>query len=963
MTIRIPGSKQKAKGSSSSRVDFPGSGASDSLSVIPTPEGFEFAATLTDATAPATYQIALDTHGLVATIDADGYTIDLSDPAAADPKAIVGTISAPSVRDGSGAAAPASVVSVALDSKAKALRKGETLVAYTIDPSYLDDHSRLFPVVLDPSVCIHYGDSGCQSTSVSDASIVSPAARWNNDRAGDFVGTDQGTGHAERTLLWFSLPDLLLAANAGEGAAVTSASLTLRQMANVGTAGSSFRAEMNGSGFDPNSVIWSGPGTTTPVSPWVLPCGSYDCALSFDLTAMAQAWYVRSGAARTNFGLAVVSNSAASEELQFEKVGSGAVSPVLTVNYVPGGYKMTFDPLLGPDFAPSSMVAGRSVTLPIDVTNVGSANAVIWNNCGSQPSDCWSVGYRWFDSKGTPAGSGKTTIGTQTSPGSQTGWVNLAVTPPSNPGQYTIRLDMVHTVNGADLWMSDWAQPSLYYARAKVSSSPSNVHWGGLSIVEREEYPIAVVASAVSGGAVKSTTLPDGSTASIDLWTHNLIYSGSTGLGFADLGTNIGLGYYYSAGDRNSLPGTTKAAGWYTNYDERIEPGTGGATYMYRDPSGNVYPVNTTGDGALASGAPVRVDRQAVTVMDENLLPGAWSGGTPNLSTSYASNGTHSYSIPASAAGAGAYIDVYASPAAVPTTGAPKISLNAYPTITFNAKTDSDPGAGFGINITDTTTNVPHWFVYTVGADWSLPAGYYKLNVAQSPAAATGVTVTDNLLQSASSAFGSSIADNYVVNSVALIGRGGAGNDYFDAIQFAGRAWSLLGVSAWTRGSSSRESSDVNPTNPMASPFQVAATDFAGSPQCDGCVVNGSTLSTAVGSYPYVGWSWKQVGGSTIGVAFKVKDSRTGVENWMTYYSGVTPPQGAPNPVQVSPGSPTNWTPVVRNLLEDFKAALRLLRRPQSGRDQPVRQLATDARPGNADRFCLSGRRFRLWPL
>jgi RHS repeat-associated protein len=930
LTVRVPGAARASKSASLSEVDFAGSTTSDSFAALPTANGFEFAATLSDSSAPTTYKLALNTHGLVASVDPDGLTVDLRDPAATNPSAIVGTISAASLQANDGEVAPPSAVTVSLNPNALGLRANETLLTYAIDPTWLQASGRSFPVVLDPSACIAYNSSDCGYGNIKDTFVFNGTVSnsyqvgWTVDRVGStHLSDNYGLMYP---LVWFDLPKL------GDGAVITKADLDERVYENWGPAGQGMHAVMNTSGFNMQTK-WSNKPTLNQSmqTASVATCTTRRCLMDFDTTTIVRAWYGHSATYASNFGLLLALDTYSNKEVYLYNytdqpgVNPDYLRPRLVITYQDASYSMAFDQALGPDFAPSSAVAGGTMNLPITVSNKSDET---WYPCtGSNTADCWTVGYRWYPASGAPTsskGSALLPSGGVAINGSS-GTLNLPVAVPSAPGQYTLRLDMVHTVNGVDLWSSDWAYQSSYYARVKVSSSPSNVHWGGLSPVEREEYPISVVTSLPSAGTTESVSLPDGSSAAIDLWTKNLTYGGSTGLGFSDLGTSIGLDWYYSAADVTSIPGVTGAAGWYSTYDERIEPGSGGAAYAYRDSTDNVHPVNYSGDGALTSGTAARLDRPRVTVFDENTVPGAWSGAIPTITTSLADSGTHSLSIPATLTGAGASIGVYAGPVALPVPStAPKISLNQYPNISFAVRTSTDSGVGLGIQVTDSTTqSTPKWFVYTVGADWTLPAGYYKVNKALPSPVGSWVNVYDNALSSVAAAFGSSAQDTYVVNSIALIGRGGGGTDYFDAISFQGGSIPLLSSPVWNTGSAavSSENTDLNPYDTATSALQVNAANFSASPQCySTCTVGGKALSVNLGSNPYATWGWKKIGGTTMAASFHVFDARTNdAGNWITYYAGLTPPPGAPNPIQVSPTVPTSWTMVTRNVLEDAR--------------------------------------------
>jgi RHS repeat-associated protein len=923
----------------------------------------EFSATLADATAPTTYSLALNTHGLLATLDADGMTVDLRDPAAADPTAVVGTISAPALQENTGPAVDPSEITVSLSTDARSLRPGETLLTYAINETWLHDPARSFPILLDPTTCLAYGYSSCPSIGspgMTDTFVASGQTYhqvgWTVDRVGDSTYNDN-YGQMQ-TLLWWNLPTL------GDGEVIKNAQIFVDQYANLGSAGKYIHASLNASGFNMNTAWSNRPALYSIRTDDHGPCGSRHCALSWDVTALVRPWYKQAGSYASNFGVTLALADPTKGELQLDNYTDSvdAHHPKLQITYEPAGYSMVFDPALGPDFAPSTMVAGTTMHLPVIVTNNSKdvSGNYSWLSCSTTPTDCWSLGYRWYNAAGAlDTVTGKLSIPAALAYGANTGSVpmNLPVAAPAGgAGQYTLRLDMVHHYNGLDLWASDAAFQSTYYARAKVSSSPSNVHWAGISPVEREEYPISVVKSIPSGGTTESVSMPDGSSAAVDLWTNNVTYTGSTGLGFADLGTNLGLNYYYSAADSASLPGVLGASDWYTTYDERIEPGTGGAQYAYRDSTDNLHPVSASGDGALTSGVAARVDRPRITWFDENNPIGTWSSPAPTLTTEQHSSGAYSYKIPATTTNAGTIISAYAAPVAVPVpTTAPRIFLNQYPAISLAVETSGTSGAGIGMKITDSTTSASRWFVYTIGADWTLPAGYYKKNI-PAPDLHTWLPESGNVLADASAAFGSKISDTYFVDSIALMGRGGSGYAYYDAISFQGGSATLLDMPSWAGVAPTAESSDINPYDRSEWALQVNAAPFASSPQCLPCTIHAASLAAALTSNPYASWGWKKVGGSTLAASFHVYDTRhpSDSANWITYYAGPTPPPGAINPVQVSPTAPTNWTMVSRNLLEDSRQLFGYYNDSPAG-DSLTGSLAPVPDPVTLDGFALLG--------
>jgi hypothetical protein len=342
-------------------------------------------------------------------------------------------------------------------------------------------------------------------------------------------------------------------------------------------------------------------------------------------------------------------------------------------------------------------------------------------------------------------------------------------------------------------------------SHTKASSSSSNVHLAGKSVVEREEYPISALAPS-GGGESKSSSLPDGSSLSINLWSKVLGYSGSGGVGFSDLGTNIGLDYTYNSGNLTNsnqtvYTGVIGAPGWFTNYDERIEPGTGNALYTYRSSSGSPSSLSVSTDGAL-TGAPGRLDRPRISVFDENLVPGAganyaWSG-TPPVYTNLGSgaySGSHVYQIAASNT-AGTAAPLTAGPdtlGALPGWNPTPISLNTYARLSFAVKTDSDTAAGLGLYVTDNTTKASTWFAYTVGASWSPGTGWLTKNVPGSPAGASWPSVANttslDVLDDVALAMGVSANDSLSASSDRVHRTWRSGQRLLRRHPFRGRVW------------------------------------------------------------------------------------------------------------------------------------------------------------------------------
>jgi len=165
------------------RADFaPQAGGEVQVTAQPTDTGFEFGATFPDAKASPTVTLAISAPGLSPVVDSATGAVMLQDSS--------GTsrieITAPVVAD-AGLPAPAGTVTTAIIGNDAV---GHRMLRYGIDPAYLTDPARVFPVTLDPgvgSVCTRLGGTnGClDSTHYFDTYIATtrrartrPRRRW-----------------------------------------------------------------------------------------------------------------------------------------------------------------------------------------------------------------------------------------------------------------------------------------------------------------------------------------------------------------------------------------------------------------------------------------------------------------------------------------------------------------------------------------------------------------------------------------------------------------------------------------------------------------------------------------------------------------------------------------------------------------------------------------------------------------
>jgi RHS repeat-associated protein len=911
-------------------VEFQGAGNRGAVGVSATELGFAFHVTLDSPAQTPVYHFALDLEGLTASLARDGQSIDLVAAhevgfAAEDGVAGAegGLISPPVLLQGSSEEGisgrnvdvnlarpwdtdlPAWVSSDALD----ALADDEYLLSYRIDPDWLRDPERVFPVILDPTVCIG-GQSGCTSSPPSfDEFIFSynpnaHATGWTVVRTGyDNRTSDGGIYNALRGLFYF--PDITL----GDGRILTSASLELTIDQNFGNAvGKPLQVYRVNRAWATNSVDWGDMTVPTngwdasPISPAVnVPSGT-NPKMTFTVTDLVRSWYTRRGADwKPNIGLMVryVTESASTGETTFRKTTAATVShrPKLTLTYEEPAVAINFDPALGATFAPSTMVAGQLTKLPIRVTNNSGITFDTTN---------WRIGYRWFDNLGTEVGSSAQLLTTAIGPGTTSATFALNVTPPSTIGQYTLRLDLVRVVGGVNRWASDWATPSLYYSRNKAILTSDSTRWTGSSVIQRDEFGIGVTAGGGSQGELRWVTLGDGSRIGVNLGTRNLRLEGDTGLGTADL-IDLALTYGYDRANNSDCSGILDACGWYTNWDERFTPLVGGYTgqaYTYQAPSGDRYFAGIDPEGQLVSGAPVQLERPNVTLWDESNLN--WTVGTPPVvSTAYAYSGTHSLSI--SAANTGTEASFFA------------VDPRHYPVVSLWVKSTGTNKAAIGFRIVDLDNgSAVTWFFYTFGStSWSVP-GFPSLfiNTGTAMTSTGGYYLNSRNLFADARATIPSLSKSLRIANIDLRGSaGGTGSLYYDAVAFDGASSLAFDDAhpAWTAYAQSGLSTDR-----IASSYalKITSASVATSPDCAGCTNSDLT------QYSFLKWWWKKVGGSAIAFVVHLKDTRSNAVGDITYYAGPAPPDGAPNPVRVSPTLPTEWTPVTRNVLADARQIL-----------------------------------------
>ena len=473
------------------------------------------------------------------------------------------------------------------------------------------------------------------------------------------------------------------------------------------------------------------------------------------------------------------------------------------------------------------MVAGQTTDLPIRIRNTSAINYT---------TSTYRVGYRWFDAKGNVTGTPQTVVlpATINAGTAQTTSMRLPVTAPPTTGQYTLRLDLVRwdSTPGTALWASDWALPEKYNARNKKALTTDNTRWTGTSAIERDEFSLNVVSGGTSGEP-RSIETGNGGDLGINLASRDLSYADDTGIGFADL-ISPSLTYGHHGADVancTAYQGILGACGWYTNWDERITggPNQTGYDYTYQAPTGERYMLDTDGHGQLVGGAPVLINRQRYTYVDENDAPSA------SVERTSAQAFAGSYSVRALS-------NAHAGPGF-----GDKVNLNAYRYARFALRTDSAASAGlcFKIhNVSDSATYPDRWFCYALGSGWN--TGFPELDVSGT-IAGTWKYVSDDLYTRVSNDgnFGGGKDDYQVIGvQIQSASTGYSGYTYLDALRLeavesaildeTNRTWSTNAglVSSWSPPAGAHL-----PQGGVAG--KVTSAEIAASPDCNTSLTSG----------------------------------------------------------------------------------------------------------------------------
>jgi hypothetical protein len=298
------------------RLVFPGEVGVGAAFVQPADDGYEFGASLAAATDAGVYAFAVDTGNLSVVPNGDGSLL-IVEPSGEGGAQVRGAVTVPRVSEAGvdeASVAPVSLQIVAPGDKVvpqgvpldalKALAPTEVLLVYSIDPLWLADPLRKFPVTLDPTVCVgaqsgcYNGGTGAMDDFIFDYNPNSYPLGWTVVRVGYDNRTEPVAPQPyNRMRGMFYFPDDPLP----DGAHVTSATMTTYVDQAFGSySGKTINLYAINHGWGTNSTTWNDMTTpaqgwdNSPVSSFTVP-GSLTAgtALAMDATPIVQEWYTR----------------------------------------------------------------------------------------------------------------------------------------------------------------------------------------------------------------------------------------------------------------------------------------------------------------------------------------------------------------------------------------------------------------------------------------------------------------------------------------------------------------------------------------------------------------------------------------------------------------------------------------------------------------------------------------------
>ena len=657
------------------------------------------------------------------------------------------------------------------------------------------------------------------------------------------------------------------------------------------------------SSWDPAAIRWATQPSVGPALGTITPPSGAGVPVSADVTSWAKTAYTRN--LRTNqpaWGFSLRSRlEGRTPSSSWQIAGDGATTasqrPTLTIEYRVVSATIAFAPALGPDFKPSTLLAGHTTSLPLAITNT---SWFTWNTSGA---DKVSVGYRWLDANGSLLAisgfvpSGQVDLpGTTVAPNASVN-VDLPVIAPPSATQAKLRLDLISLGGYGPLYFSDSALPTLYNTPAKRAGADSgDASYVGTSVVLRAEYAVDVTEdiSVLPIG----TTLAEGGSASIDGFSGTLSYAHGD-LSVADRGPDLSIGRTYSSATTATCNGILGACGWATNADERITAPLG-ANPTYQDPSGHrhVGLVDAVGQITWAGAAGVDLTHRRVTLLDEVSRTG-WTGTTPSIVTAPVASGTYAYQLPDGASA---------------TLAGLAVRLNTYPQIAWQGRTASANSSAIVFTLIDNAGQT-RTLAYVHGTSFATGA---TIVIADGGGSTVGAFVASshNLYADALAA-DPTLGRELTLTGFTLRAAPGAGLTTFDAVALTPTTTTLVADAnpTWTSGSSVTETSDVYAGS--------AAVELTGGTASQN--LTGADLTAT----PYLTWAWRKGAGPGLALQVTVTDLATNARKTITYVAGTSTynPVGDAS-IPVATGLPTGWTQVTRNILDDARNAFKAFTDP-----------------------------------
>jgi RHS repeat-associated protein len=341
---------------------------------------------------------------------------------------------------------------------------GSYRLTYAPDSNWLNDPSRLYPVTLDPTVTYNATSGGEPDAQINDCWPTSNYYSYTYLPIGytPFTSPSACNGRS-RAMISFTIPT--------GGTVATSAQMKLWQYTNYRGGGKVTTATPMAGSWSASSVTWNTaaaagltcaigcPATTT------LNGTGWDL---WDMSGPVQAWQQQGYA---NYGFEVSGDESACCTQEFFYSGSysdQSVRPQLILTYADESASIAWQ---GPPQIVNA-VAGSLISIPITVTNTANqiGGSLTWH--AYNHADLVRVGTRDYrTTAGAIVGLTNTNFRTylpaDVAPGSS---VNLTavIQAPGDPGDYLLRLDLVHEVTGsAPIWFADQGNRPLE-VRARI---------------------------------------------------------------------------------------------------------------------------------------------------------------------------------------------------------------------------------------------------------------------------------------------------------------------------------------------------------------------------------------------------------------------------------------------------------------------------------------------------------------